>query len=174
MASKSRMRLYQHSIRCSTAMRLFLDWNPQYLCFVPMLKEDALRQNQSTIGNLSSDSNRSIQERLKFVPVPPDGYQFSRRQCLKQYEFFANHVDRQAPNPVLNLYQGKIIALLPLESSESFRQIVHALFVTHTESKLNTMGHLFTSNTHTSIHDGVWCENLNRLRQSTTISSRFS
>lgn len=176
MASKSRMRLYQHSIRCSTAMRLFLDWNSKYLCFVPLLKEDALRQDRYTIGNPMNNNNRSIQERLKYVPVPPDGYQFSRRQLIKQYEFFLNQIDQQGPDPILNLYHGKIIAALPLESSELFRQVVHALFVTHTESKLNTMGHLFDSNVQTSIHNGIWCEHLIRPRQQSSVisSSRYS
>lgn len=165
MASKSRMRLYQHSIRCSSAMQLFLEWNPQYQCFVPMLNEDARRQNPYTIGTLMSNNDRSIQQRLNYVPVPPEGYEFSRRQVIKQYEFFVNHLDQQPPQPDLNLYQGKIIAVLPLEASELFRQVIHALFVTHTESKLNTMGHLFNGNPLAFIHNGVWCENLVQSRR---------
>lgn len=165
MASKSRMRLYQHSIRCSTAMQLFLEWNPQYQCFVPMLKEDVRRQNPYTIGTLVSNNDRSIQQRLNYVPMPPDGYEFSRRQVIKQSEYFINHLDQRPPLPDLNLYNAKIIAVLSLEASDLFRQVIHALFVTHTESKLNTMGHLFNCNTPAFIHNGVWCENLVQSRR---------
>ena len=171
MASKSRMRLYQHSMRCSAAVQLFLDCNPQYWCFIPMLEDDVNRQNQYTATHPMSNGNRSLEERLTDVPQCPEGYQFSRRQLAKQYEYFAKQLDRQPPHPDLNLYQAKIIALLPLEASELFRQVIHALFVTHSEAKLNTMGHLFDSNTQTYIHNGVWCENLVRPRRSTSATA---
>ena len=103
MASKSRMRLYQHSIRCSAAMQLLLEWNPQYPCSVPMLRDHARRQNPYTIGTLMSNNDRSTQQRLNYVPVPPESYEFARRQVIKQYEFFVNHLDEQPPQSDLNM-----------------------------------------------------------------------
>ena len=172
MASKSRMRLYQHSIRCSVVVQLFLNANPQYWPFVPLLEEDARRQNQ----HYSTGRDPSIEERLKFVPVPPQGYLFSRRQLAQQYEYFARKLDCQQPSERLNLYHANIIALLPMNASDTFRQVIHALFVTHSESKLNTLGHLLDSNGQSSnLHVGIWCEHLVRpLRSTQTTTAMHS
>lgn len=43
MANK--MRLYQHLAQCPVALRVFLDYNPIYWCFVPFLWEDALAES---------------------------------------------------------------------------------------------------------------------------------
>ncbi|CAF1583837.1 unnamed protein product, partial [Adineta steineri] len=43
MANK--MRLYQHSARCPAALRLFLNCNPNYLCFIPMVRYQAQAKN---------------------------------------------------------------------------------------------------------------------------------
>lgn len=161
MASKSRMRLYQHSIRCSVAIQLFLNKNPQYWPFIPILERHATHQSiTATTTTTTTDKDRSIEQRLNFIPRPPDGYQFTRRQLTKQYEYFAMKLDRKLPNERLDLYKAKMIAVLPVDASESFRQIIHALFVTHAETKLNTMGHLFDPNGQANIHMGIWCENL--------------
>ena len=162
------MRLYQHSIRCSTAIQLFLNSNPQYWCFIPILKDEANCHSEFITTNPIPDGNRPMERRLNYVPISPEGYQFSPRQLSKQYEYFVKQMDRQLPCPDSNLYHGKFIALLPLESSELFRQVIHSLFVTHTEAKLNTLGHLFDSNMQLDLHQGIWCENLIRPQPSTT------
>ncbi|CAF5220007.1 unnamed protein product, partial [Rotaria magnacalcarata] len=36
VSSKDHMKLYQHSVRCTVAMQIFLDANQQYWRFVPM------------------------------------------------------------------------------------------------------------------------------------------
>ncbi|CAF4634620.1 unnamed protein product, partial [Rotaria magnacalcarata] len=41
----NRMRLYQHSARCPVALRSFLDCNPIYWCFIPVLWSEALAEN---------------------------------------------------------------------------------------------------------------------------------
>jgi hypothetical protein len=38
--------------------------------------------------------------------------------------------------------------------------MVHSLFVTHSESKLNTLGHLFENTSHVDANEGIWCANL--------------
>ncbi|CAF4814448.1 unnamed protein product, partial [Rotaria sp. Silwood2] len=39
------MRLYQHSARCPVVLRSFLDCNPIYWYFIPLLWDGALAQN---------------------------------------------------------------------------------------------------------------------------------
>ncbi|CAF4750928.1 unnamed protein product, partial [Rotaria magnacalcarata] len=34
------MRLYEHSAHCPVALQLFLDRNPNYWCFIPMLEDE--------------------------------------------------------------------------------------------------------------------------------------
>ncbi|CAF1484015.1 unnamed protein product [Rotaria sordida] len=45
----SKMRLYQHSARCPKALRLFLDYNPQYWCFIPLLVDEAGAENEAYV-----------------------------------------------------------------------------------------------------------------------------
>ena len=139
-------------------IQLFLNQNPQYWPFIPIHERQA--RHQSITVTTATDKDRLIEQRLNYVPRPPDGYQFTRRQLAKQYEYFAMKLDRKLPNERLDLYKAKMIAVLLNDASESLRQIIHALFVTHTETKLNTMGHLFDPNGQTNIHTGIWCENL--------------
>ena len=173
MASKSRMRLYQHAFRCSSTIELFLNTNPQYWPFIPMLEQDARYQNQhnlarvratttTTTTTMTEDRDPLIEQRLTYVPQPPEGYQFSRRQLMKQYDYFSMKSDRKLPNERLDIYQAKMIALLPSNASESLRQIIHALFVTHAETKLNTMGQLFDLIEENPRHQRIWCENFHR------------
>lgn len=164
MASKNRMRLYQHAFRCSSTIRLFLNTNPQYWPFIPMLEEDAKRQDQHYLTRTTTIGDRDplIELRLTYVPKPPEGYRFSRRQLIKQYHYFSMKLEEKSPNDRLDVYQAKMIALLPSNSSESFRQIIHALFVTHAETKLNIMGHLFDFTETNSEQQRIWCENFHR------------
>ncbi|CAF5154493.1 unnamed protein product, partial [Rotaria socialis] len=39
------MRLYQHSARCPIALRSFLDCNPTYWCFIPLVWSEAVAEN---------------------------------------------------------------------------------------------------------------------------------
>lgn len=66
--------------------------------------------------------------------------------------------------------------IVPLDCSGPLQRIVEALFITHAETKLNTMGHLdgsitgnnANSNPHGMTHEriitdrGQWCRNLSR------------
>jgi hypothetical protein len=69
-----------------------------------------------------------------------------------------------------------VIFLVPDHCSITFKRLIEALFITHAETKLNTLGHLdgsvvnnSTDNNHTNhsstaiINDrGHWCHNLVR------------
>lgn len=46
------MLLYKHSTRCPSAIQMFLDCNPQYWKFVPVLPSNTTHGDQSTVSNI--------------------------------------------------------------------------------------------------------------------------
>ncbi|CAF2782366.1 unnamed protein product [Rotaria sp. Silwood2] len=171
-SDKEYMLLYQHPTQCSATIQMFLDYNKLYWRFVPMKIEEANQDDANyqrvctTTATTTTKSNvhfdREIRKYLKDVPKPPAGYKFSKRQIEKQAEFFEKYCVSPPDNEQMDLYNANIIAVLPPNTSDLFRQIVHSLFVTHTEAKLNTLGHIFDLNINTNIRQSVWCENLVR------------
>lgn len=165
---KENMLLYRHTMQCSAAIQCFLDHNPSYWAFVPLPIEEANQKNNSY--QQMHTINHDIELFLKNIPKPPQSYQFSKRQIDKQIEFFQRNMLNAPFNDQVNVYKATIIALLPPNTSDLFRRIVHSLFVTHTEAKLNTLGHIFDSSTRTIIlRNRHWCDNLIR-RSSTCIT----
>jgi hypothetical protein len=63
--------LYEHAARCPTVLQLFLDYHPQYWCFVPMFKNTSMRCSSSTA-----------------LPRAPSNYEFTPRQREDQQRFF--------------------------------------------------------------------------------------
>lgn len=127
--------------------------------------------------------------------LPSDDYTFSTRQCAEQFKIFKNKDNQLLPNNDLDLYNATIVAvckfflrekkgekkilslfLVPQDCSGPLQRIVEALFITHAETKLNTMGHLDVSvinskvniNPHGITREGIiadrghWCRNLLR------------
>ena len=120
------MLLYKHFARCPTAIQLFLDCNPHYWSFVPMLKQDAQQENHSYRRPSSipidptstTNANRHIRSdhetglcMTDLPPLPSNDYTFSNRQCVEQFQYFQNKRDYQWPNFHLDLYNAKIIAV---------------------------------------------------------------
>ena len=62
----------------------------------------------------------------------------------------------------VNIYHAEIIAVLPPNTSDLFRHIVHSLFAAHTEARLNILGHVFDHPSNRSVRHGLWCSNLVR------------
>ncbi|CAF1416271.1 unnamed protein product [Adineta steineri] len=151
------MLLYKHSIRCSSAIQLFLDCNPQYWDFVPMLKTEI----QNSLRN-------------NLLSMPSDNYTFSAYQRLKQIQVLRDKRECLKPNLHLDLYNATIIAAMPDKPTELFCCLIEVLFITHAQTKLNTLGHLdgmiVENNNSNDInarlvsdgHDNNWCENLVR------------
>jgi hypothetical protein len=128
MANK--MRLYQHSARCSVALRSFVDCNPDYWCFIPMLWHDAQAENVAAFGENSSSQredpemdniiamgaigNHRLSRCLDHVPLSPGAYAFSLEQKRKQRSFFEQFllspID-QTPYSAMDLYKMAIIAV---------------------------------------------------------------
>ncbi|CAF3988222.1 unnamed protein product, partial [Adineta steineri] len=67
------MLLYKHSIRCPSAIQLFLDCNPQYWHFVPMLKTEIQDSSTNNVPSMPSDNYTfSAHQRLKKVKLVKD------------------------------------------------------------------------------------------------------
>lgn len=156
---KETMQLYQHTSQCSIAIQLFLDANPSYWPFIPMTTAEA---NQATTDIFYTNRNESLTKFLNNIPVPPHGFKFSKRQIEQQSQWFQKNQMVTSINDHVNIYQAAIIAVLPPNTSDLLRHMVHALFVTHTEAKLNTLGHVFDFPEYHTIRTGVWCANLKR------------
>ncbi|CAF1439543.1 unnamed protein product [Rotaria sordida] len=148
--AKDRMRLYQHSAQCPIALQIFLDANPQYWCFIPMQIEEAQTSEEQIIerANLSNqaDLNRRSKHEthiyVESIPKPPNTYVFSNRQIELQSEYFHYKKDKILPNRDIDLYNATIVALLPETCTEMFRLLIESLFITHAETKLNSIGNI--------------------------------
>ena len=162
MIEKERIRLYQHPIGCSSAIQAFLNHNPDYWIFVPVLNEEANHENihYQKSSLLATTTTKEIQACVGILPKPPLRYKFSNYQIKKQYEFFAKKLYTKQVNYNFIVYKATIVAVLPLNTSQLFRQLIHSLFVTHAETKLNTLGHIFTYFRNVPINQNIWCANL--------------
>ena len=119
------MLLYQHSPRCPMALPLFLDYNPDYWCFVPMKLSEAnmahstarfaspRRTNESLSMPLSSAlrPEQEVRSLVEKVPKPPVGYIFSVYQRQQQAYFFKWLKDRIVPQDNVDLYNADIVAI---------------------------------------------------------------
>ncbi|CAF1203466.1 unnamed protein product [Adineta steineri] len=150
IVTKDRMKLYQHSARCSAAIQIFLDANRQYWRFIPMTCEEAQTSGEYMIKrrNLSDEldwnrrSKHDTSIYVEAVPQPPNGYIFSNRQVALQMEYFHYKKDINLPNLDIDLYNATIVAVLPETSTEMFRLLIESLFITHADTKLNSIGNM--------------------------------
>ena len=160
---KNRSRLYQHAMRCSQAIQAFLNVNKAYWAFVPVPTAQATTLDANYHARVSTFTIHEHTEEFLFnLPKPPVGYKFTRNQIEEQKRFFSNRVYTEKRNDNYTTYIGTIIAVLPPNISKTFRDIIHFLFVSHTESKLNTLGHIFLVPSNYPLHHSVWCANLLR------------
>ncbi|CAF4050234.1 unnamed protein product [Rotaria sp. Silwood2] len=164
---KNDMKIYQHSTHCPSAIQWFLDENPAYWPFIPSKMTEAEEQDEEKeLVHYTDETDRFSY--ANDVPAPPNGYRFNLEQKMAIDQFFHKKSYLNTPNLHLDLYQATIIALLPEHASPTVRRWVEALFITHAESKLNTIGHLdqFVSTPHTkqvsTIEYDAWCRNLIR------------
>ena len=116
--------LYQHSARCPTAMQVFLDYNPAYWCFVPLLQTAISTDTKTTWSTTTSKTKASAVAPVKrhanitaehlanCVPTPPLAYSFSHRQWEEQKFFFQDGKDL-APitSENVDLYNATVVAV---------------------------------------------------------------
>ena len=118
----NKMRLYQHAARCSVALRRFLDVNPHYWPFIPLLWRDVQAENIfSTREDLSASScskkintetnsmmttaytdHRRLVECLKRIPEPPVPYAFPDEQKQSSVCFSNNFLQLLLINGRIN------------------------------------------------------------------------
>ncbi|CAF1435936.1 unnamed protein product [Adineta steineri] len=153
-----KMLLYKHSARCPYAIQMFLDCNPQYWCFVPMSTMEAETQNLTsdlssvcTAFDCSLTFPSNIHSCHDLLPLPSENYTFSMHQRSKQIQLLKDKHECLKSNLHLDLYNATIIAVMPERCTELFYRLIEALFITHAQTKLNTLGHL----------DGMIVENNN-------------
>lgn len=132
--------LYEHSARCPTALQLFLDYNPKYWCFVPMIKNSSKQSFSST------------------RPQAPYNYEFTPRQRQEQQLLFQQ--GRPMTSNTLDLYQATVVCLLP-DCSPTLKKFMESLFITHAECALNEQGHLLEQHRFRSVYSSApWCQHL--------------
>lgn len=182
--TKDRMLLYRHAVRCPSAMQIFLNFNPIYWCFAPKRLTEATVEDEKnptlpasliqldpihSIAIASKDRNarkttettrsdESVRLSMRHLPPVPNGYRFSIQQRAKQFQYFKQQHDlNHKQNPVIDLFNATVIAVVPEDCSETVRRFVEALFITHTQPKLNTSGRLVTDllNSHTDNRDRI-------------------
>ncbi|CAF4923443.1 unnamed protein product, partial [Rotaria magnacalcarata] len=83
---------------------------------------------------------------VESVPKPSTGYIFSNRQIGLQLSYFNKKRDKDLPNQDIDLYNATIVAVLPDTCSEMLRLTFESLFITHAETKLNTIGNILNKN----------------------------
>ena len=122
-----RMRLYQHSAHCPVALRLFLERNPSYWCFIPLPLTEAQQENElfSNVSRATESESayalmtythhqRKLAQYMNRVPYPSVAYTFSCLQIHQQRLFFnrflMSDVD-QLPYEACDFYQIKMIAV---------------------------------------------------------------
>ena len=123
-----------NAAHCSVALRRFLDTNPHYWPFIPLLWQDVQADNilsiredlsaSSSSKKIKTETNRMMTtaysdhrrlvECLKRIPEPPVPYAFPDDQKQKQRLFFeqflATPVD-QRPYQLVDLFKVAIIAV---------------------------------------------------------------
>ncbi|CAF4797365.1 unnamed protein product [Rotaria sp. Silwood2] len=185
------MRLYQHSARYPVVLRSFLDCNPIYWYFIPLLWDGALAQNAvyfrrtsttdpevvSVMATTATDNHR-IAQYLDNVPLPPTAYVFSYHQVQEQHLFFEHFLSssvNQLPYVALDLYKMAIVTVLPDDcGSIILRYIIETLFIIHGETKLNMICPIGgdAEKRYGRAYNLVWCANLNHSPISTTTSTQ--
>lgn len=165
------MLLYKHAVRCPSAMQIFLNFNPIYWCFAPQRLLEAEIEDKKNptlpssliqldsvhpIAIASKDrharkatettrSDENVRLYMRHLPPVPNGYKFSIQQRAQQFQYFKQQHDLiHKQNPVMDLFNTTVIAVLPEDCSETVRRFIETLFITHTEAKLNTSGRLVT------------------------------
>lgn len=121
------MFLYQHAARCPAVLKIFLDSNPKYWCFIPVLRSEAEKIDLSYLGpdcDIDIEKHRVVRNTitvdrvfsmtLRRVPTPPEPYEFSYLQRQQQYSLFHEILSLpkyEPPYSAVDLYKMKTVAV---------------------------------------------------------------
>lgn len=136
--TKDRMLLYRHAVRCSVAMQIFLNFNPIYWCFAPHRYAEVEVQNRingtlpsslilldpvfptsiaskdraAILGTSTTRSDESVRSCMRNLPPVPNGYDFTLRQRIEQFQYFKQKHDvSHQQNPELALFNVAVVAV---------------------------------------------------------------
>ena len=169
-------------------MQLFLDRNPSYWCFVPVLKDRTLRsstyarsaplsplaQIETTTANIPMvRRSDTLSMRLaNNIPKPTDiNYTFTLEQFNEQKLYFQFGRDRDPLN-IHNMYfyNAAIVAVVPDHCSDAVKKFIESLFITHAECQLNKDGRLINQQiSHDYPARGHWYRGLIRRPSSSIV-----
>ena len=142
----------------------------------------ASRDRQAIPETQDRRSDEATRSCMRAIPPAPFGYTYSIRQRCEQFQYFKHKADiKTKPIESSNLFNAAIIAvcqyllkmkylqmiiylhlsiiLVPIDASDTVRKFVETLFITHTEAKLNTSGHLLHMKDDNNGHDDADTEN---------------
>lgn len=131
------MLLYRHAARCPCTIQIFLDFNPNYACFIPITDAEATQKNRnfvlpaslvlhdainpSSIGSKNREaipttattrSDETVRSCIRNIPPVPQGYAFSMQQRVQQFQYFkAKQDDKFNQNKFVDLFNVAIIAV---------------------------------------------------------------
>lgn len=151
--------LYEHAIKCPSILKLFLQFNPQYNCFLPLLLQNFIRDPLLININDSSSPLSPSSLSLASSPLPPSPcspssiVNMSPRQSMsdrlqkstlisyqhrQQHDFSHQYISNQDMfSNSIDLYRITILCVLPESTSCHLRKIIQALYILHAEPKLN-------------------------------------
>lgn len=131
------MILYKHVARCPSPMQVFLNFNPIYWRFVPMLVHEAEQQNRSYIlpssvilldpnipnsigsknrqaipATADTRSDEAVRSCIRNLPPVPHGYTYSILQRAEQFLYFKDKLDMVTKqDDSIDLFNISIIAV---------------------------------------------------------------
>ena len=140
---KDRMLLYKHAARCPSSMQRFLNFNPIYSRFIPVTINEAKRQNRdyilppslilldttnpTAVGSKAKDaipetantrSDEAVRSCMRHIPEVPQGYTFSTRQRMQQFQYFKSQLDiKTKQDEAVNLFNMAIVAVCKHQDS---------------------------------------------------------
>ncbi|CAF4547086.1 unnamed protein product, partial [Rotaria sp. Silwood2] len=158
--------LYEHITQCPTILERFLQVNPQYYCFIPMLLEHVIQNNflininDFTTNSFSSSStsctinlstgesveneqpihliNDEINQYITKLPKLSKNTVFTSNQRKLQRNFFHQCISKQEVIvKSSDLYNITLLCVLPEYASCRLRTVIQALYILHVEPRLN-------------------------------------
>jgi hypothetical protein len=144
-----------------------------------------LSESESLEANDYQRSSSLVHWCMRNLPSPAPNYQFSVRQRIEQFAFLRDRMDLYLTR-FLDLYNAAIVLarqylctyqcidclllllLVPTDSSDDMRHLIHALLVAYADPKLNVTEQACGATIKSRSIDGYWCQHLTHPRLRST------
>lgn len=151
---------------------------------ITLYQASILVESESTEANDFQRSSALVHWCMINLPSPPPNYKFSVRQRIEQFTFLRDRIDVH-PTRFLDLYNAAIVLarkctctggctdcpcllLVPTDSSDDMRHLIHALLVAYTDTKLNVTEQPCGATIKSRSMDRYWCQHLTHPRLRST------